>query len=93
MGFNLITTVMLLFCSNVTCLHHAVCFLLSLFLVMSYCEQDLASLLENMQTPFSEAQVGHSLPCSKLSSQSWKSVKYRACPHFGLQLKGARFIF
>lgn len=24
---------------------------------MSYCEQDLASLLENMQTPFSEAQV------------------------------------
>uniref|UniRef100_H2SBU8 Cyclin dependent kinase 10 n=1 Tax=Takifugu rubripes TaxID=31033 RepID=H2SBU8_TAKRU len=27
----------------------------SLFLVMSYCEQDLASLLENMQTPFSEA--------------------------------------
>uniref|UniRef100_A0A3P9H4W7 Cyclin-dependent kinase 10 n=1 Tax=Oryzias latipes TaxID=8090 RepID=A0A3P9H4W7_ORYLA len=32
-------------------------FLLSLFLVMSYCEQDLASLLENMQTPFSETQV------------------------------------
>ena len=31
----------------------------SLFLVMSYCEQDLASLLENMQTPFSEAQVPH----------------------------------
>uniref|UniRef100_A0A3B5MW40 Cyclin dependent kinase 10 n=1 Tax=Xiphophorus couchianus TaxID=32473 RepID=A0A3B5MW40_9TELE len=30
---------------------------LELFLVMSYCEQDLASLLENMQTPFSEAQV------------------------------------
>ncbi|KAJ7997771.1 hypothetical protein DPEC_G00215580 [Dallia pectoralis] len=29
----------------------------SLFLVMSYCEQDLASLLENMPTPFSEAQV------------------------------------
>lgn len=24
---------------------------------MGYCEQDLASLLENMQTPFSEAQV------------------------------------
>lgn len=34
-------------------------FRFSLFLVMSYCEQDLASLLENMQTPFSEAQVGH----------------------------------
>lgn len=30
---------------------------ISLFLVMSYCEQDLASLLENMQSPFSEAQV------------------------------------
>ncbi|KAM6117944.1 cyclin-dependent kinase 10 isoform 1-T1 [Pterocles gutturalis] len=29
----------------------------SIFLVMGYCEQDLASLLENMQTPFSEAQV------------------------------------
>ncbi|KAM6117946.1 cyclin-dependent kinase 10 isoform 3-T3 [Pterocles gutturalis] len=28
----------------------------SIFLVMGYCEQDLASLLENMQTPFSEAQ-------------------------------------
>lgn len=24
---------------------------------MGYCEQDLASLLENMPTPFSEAQV------------------------------------
>lgn len=24
---------------------------------MGYCEQDLASLLENMQAPFSEAQV------------------------------------
>ncbi|KAJ6657143.1 hypothetical protein lerEdw1_002732 [Lerista edwardsae] len=29
----------------------------SIFLVMGYCEQDLASLLENMQAPFSEAQV------------------------------------
>nr|XP_051698014.1 cyclin-dependent kinase 10 isoform X5 [Oryctolagus cuniculus] len=28
-----------------------------IFLVMGYCEQDLASLLENMPTPFSEAQV------------------------------------
>uniref|UniRef100_A0A914V2W0 Protein kinase domain-containing protein n=1 Tax=Plectus sambesii TaxID=2011161 RepID=A0A914V2W0_9BILA len=27
------------------------------FLVMEYCEQDLASLLDNMQAPFSEAQV------------------------------------
>ncbi|KAK2141393.1 hypothetical protein LSH36_1109g00033 [Paralvinella palmiformis] len=29
----------------------------SIFLVMKYCEQDLASLLDNMQSPFSEAQV------------------------------------
>ena len=29
----------------------------SMFLVMEYCEQDLASLLDNMQTPFSESQV------------------------------------
>ncbi|XP_012891111.1 PREDICTED: cyclin-dependent kinase 10 [Dipodomys ordii] len=29
----------------------------SIFLVMGYCEQDLASLLENMPTPFSESQV------------------------------------
>lgn len=30
----------------------------SIFLLMSYCEQDLASLLDNMQKPFTEAQVG-----------------------------------
>uniref|UniRef100_A0A0A9XHK3 Cyclin-dependent kinase 10 n=1 Tax=Lygus hesperus TaxID=30085 RepID=A0A0A9XHK3_LYGHE len=29
----------------------------SIFLVMEYCEQDLASLLDNMQSPFTEAQV------------------------------------
>ncbi|XP_068207888.1 cyclin-dependent kinase 10 isoform X2 [Palaemon carinicauda] len=29
----------------------------SIFLVMEYCEQDLASLLDNMQTPFMEAHV------------------------------------
>jgi cyclin-dependent kinase 10 len=29
----------------------------SIFLLMQYCEQDLASLLDNMQQPFSEAQV------------------------------------
>ncbi|KAL7072987.1 hypothetical protein ACQ4LE_007849 [Meloidogyne hapla] len=28
-----------------------------IFLVMEYCDQDLASLLDNMQTPFSESQV------------------------------------
>lgn len=29
----------------------------SMFLVMEYCEQDLASLLDNMPSPFSESQV------------------------------------
>ncbi|XP_070575994.1 cyclin-dependent kinase 10-like [Ptychodera flava] len=29
----------------------------SIFLVMEYCEQDLASLLDNMPSPFTEAQV------------------------------------
>ena len=29
----------------------------SIFLVMKYCEQDLASLLDNMPTPFTEAEV------------------------------------
>lgn len=29
----------------------------SIFLVMEYCEQDLASLLDNMHTKFTEAQV------------------------------------
>jgi cyclin-dependent kinase 10 len=29
----------------------------SIFLVMDYCEQDLASLLDNMDAPFSESQV------------------------------------
>ncbi|KAK7604648.1 hypothetical protein V9T40_005834 [Parthenolecanium corni] len=29
----------------------------SIFLVMEYCEQDLASLLDNMQQPFTESQV------------------------------------
>ncbi len=29
----------------------------SMFLVMTYCEQDLAILIDNMKTPFTEAQV------------------------------------
>lgn len=29
---------------------------------MEYCEQDLASLLDNMSTPFSEAQVKSAMP-------------------------------
>lgn len=32
-------------------------YFLSIFLAMEYCEQDLASLLDNMQTPFTESQV------------------------------------
>ena len=35
--------------------------LTSIFLVMEYCEQDLASLLDNMKTSFSEAQVSLSI--------------------------------
>ena len=31
----------------------------SMFLVMSYCEQDLAVLIDNMRTPFTESQVRH----------------------------------
>jgi hypothetical protein len=41
----------------------------SIFLVMGYCEQDLASLLENMPTPFSESQV-----CSGGASQALVTV-------------------
>ncbi len=29
----------------------------SMFLVMTYCEQDLAVLIDNMRVPFTEAQV------------------------------------
>ena len=29
----------------------------SMFLVMTYCEQDLAVLIDNMRTPFTESQV------------------------------------
>lgn len=32
-------------------------YLFSIFLAMEYCEQDLASLLDNMQAPFTESQV------------------------------------
>ncbi|KAK8738581.1 hypothetical protein OTU49_003949 [Cherax quadricarinatus] len=44
---------------NIVCLKEVVVgrSLESIFLVMEYCEQDLASLLDNMQTPFMEAQV------------------------------------
>ncbi len=30
----------------------------NMFLVMRYCEQDLATLIDNMNIPFTEAQVG-----------------------------------
>ena len=42
----------------------------SMFLVMEYCEQDLASLIDNMQTPFSESQV----KC--IFTQLLKGLKY-----------------
>ena len=42
----------------------------SMFLVMEYCEQDLASLIDNMQTPFSESQV----KC--LTIQLFRGLKY-----------------
>lgn len=29
----------------------------NMFLVMNYCEQDLATLIDNLKTPFTEAQV------------------------------------
>lgn len=36
----------------------------SVFLVMTYCEQDLAILIDNMRTPFTESQVlGWDNPC------------------------------
>lgn len=42
----------------------------SIFMVMSYCEQDLASLLDNMSTPFTESQV----KCIML--QLFKGIKF-----------------
>ncbi|XP_014791289.1 cyclin-dependent kinase 10 isoform X2 [Octopus bimaculoides] len=42
----------------------------SIFLVMEYCEQDLASLLDNMQAPFSEAQV------KSIMLQVFKGLQY-----------------
>lgn len=33
----------------------------SMFLVMAYCEQDLAVLIDNMKTPFTESQVWDTL--------------------------------
>lgn len=39
-------------------LYFLICFVyFSIFLAMEYCEQDLASLLDNMQAPFTESQV------------------------------------
>jgi cyclin-dependent kinase 10 len=29
----------------------------NMFLVMNYCEQDLATLIDNLKTPFTESQV------------------------------------
>jgi cyclin-dependent kinase 10 len=37
----------------------------SIFLVMEYCEQDLASLLDNMTNHFTEAQVSSQMMIEK----------------------------
>lgn len=41
---------------------------------MGYCEQDLASLLENMPTPFSEAQVQSWGPWWELPESSFGTL-------------------
>ena len=46
----------------------------SIFLVMTYCEQDLASLLDNMQSPFSESQV-------KVSYQALTTCNHHSLSH------------
>ncbi|KAH1175254.1 hypothetical protein KIL84_021668, partial [Mauremys mutica] len=51
-----------------------VCVSCSIFLVMGYCEQDLTSLLENMQMPFSEAQYRWIVKCIIL--QVLKGLQY-----------------
>jgi len=59
----------------------------SMFLVMTYCEQDLASLIDNMKTPFTEAEVwreGNSLMASeegkspKTTQRSFTSFVFRS---------------
>ena len=52
---------------NAKCCTIIVC---SLFLVMEYCEQDIANLLDNMQKPFTESQV----KC--IMQQVFKGLKY-----------------
>ena len=37
----------------------------NMFLVMNYCEQDLATLIDNLKTPFTEAQVYRDLALSR----------------------------
>ena len=53
------TTVIIITCRNVVELHDVVVGrdLENMFLVMQYCEQDLASLIDNMKVPFTESQV------------------------------------
>lgn len=50
--------------------HLRIIFYYSIFLSMEYCEQDLASLLDNMSSPFTESQV----KCLML--QVLKGLKY-----------------
>jgi len=52
---------------------------------MEYCEQDLASLLDNMQQPFTEAQVGSVEFNGSRSevSKLWSTDQERVCEGCG----------
>ncbi len=46
----------------------------SMFLVMAYCEQDLAILIDNMNTPFTESQVYLGLEVKGLKGRGHTTV-------------------
>jgi len=60
----LVLLLLLILCNS--CHSYILCDIFSIFLLMPYCEQDLASLLDNMQKPFTEAQVGSSVSLASL---------------------------
>ena len=49
----------------------------NMFLVMNYCEQDLATLIDNLKTPFTESQVTEDfvMPSSLVPKPSPPRVK------------------